>query len=40
MKMCQMKWFGHLIRLPDNTPAKTALKYEETKRSRGRQRTT
>ena len=28
-----MKWFGHLIRLPGNPPAKTALKYsnEETK---------
>ena len=32
-----MKWFGHLIRLPDNTPAKTTLKYlnEETKRTQG-----
>ena len=26
IKMRQMKWFGHLTRLPDNTPAKTALK--------------
>ena len=30
----QMKWFRYLIRLPDNTPTKTALKYlnEEMKR--------
>ena len=26
-----MKWFGHLIKLPDNTPAKTALKYSDEK---------
>ena len=33
-KICQMKWFGNLMRLPDNTPTKTDLKYfyEETKR--------
>ena len=34
MKIRQMKWFGHLIRLPGNTQAKAILKYlnEETKR--------
>ena len=26
-----MKWFGHLIKLPDNNPAKTALKYSNEK---------
>ena len=26
IKICQMKWFGHLIRLPDNTSTKPALK--------------
>ena len=26
IKIWQTKWFGHLIRLPDNPPAKTALK--------------
>ena len=25
-KICQMKWFGNLMRLPDNTPTKTAFK--------------
>ena len=33
------EWFGYLIRLPDNTSSKAALKYKETKRPRGRQRT-
>ena len=34
IKIRQMKWFRYLIRLPDNTPTKTALKYlnEEMKR--------
>ena len=42
IQICQMKWFGSLIRLPDNIPTKTAFKYlnEETKRPRGRKRTT
>ena len=33
-KICQMKWFGNVMRLPDNTLTKTAFKYlyEETKR--------
>ena len=37
-----MKWFRHLIRLPDNIPSNTTLKYlnEETKRPRSRQRLT
>ena len=26
MGIRQMKWVGHLTRLPDNTPAKTTLK--------------
>ena len=32
MKKSQMKWFEHLIKLPDNTSAKIILKYlnEET----------
>ena len=48
IQILQMKRLRYLIRLPDNTglpdntPAKTTLKYlnEETKRPRGRQRTT
>lgn len=37
-----MKWFRHLIRLPDNIPSNITLKYlnEETKRPRSRQRLT
>ena len=37
-----MKGFENLIRLPDNTPTKAVFKYlnEETKRPRGRKRTT
>ena len=48
IQILQMKRLRYLIRLPDNTglpdntPAKTTLKYlnEETKRPRSRQRTT
>lgn len=41
-KIGQMKCFGHLIRLPDDTPAKPALKHlnEQAERLQGRQRTT
>ena len=37
IKICLMKWFRNLIRLPDNTPQETAFKYlnEEIKRPRG-----
>ena len=42
IKICQMRWFRHLIRLPDNNPAKTYLKYlnEEPERHLDRKRTT
>ena len=42
IKIPPIKWFGHLIRLPNNTPSKTPLKYlnEKTKRPQGQQRAT
>ena len=42
IKIRQLKWFGHMIRLANNTPAKTALSYvlEKSKKLRGRQLTT
>lgn len=30
MKIRQIKWLGRLTKLPENTPSKTILKYEET----------
>ena len=39
----QFSWFGHLARLPDDTPAKLSLDYVQnvtTKKPRGRQKTT
>ena len=34
IKIRQLKWFGHMIRLPNNTPAKTALSYVLEKRKK------
>ena len=38
----QLNWFGHMIRLPYNTPAKLALNHalKPTIRPRGQQKTT
>ena len=40
--MRQLSWFGHLIRLPDDAPAKLALEYARspTLKPRGRQKLT
>ena len=42
IKICQMKWFKHLIRLRDNTSTKTALKClnEKIKRPQDQKRKT
>ena len=42
IKIRQLKWFGHLIRLPENTPAKIALMHftKNSKNPRGRPRLT
>ena len=38
----QLSWFGHLVRLPDDTPAKRSLNYSllPSKKPPGRQKTT
>ena len=43
LKRRQLSWFGHLMRLPDDTPAKLSLNHflnHETTKPRGRQMTT
>ena len=43
VKKRQLSWFGHLMRLPDGTPAKLSLDYalnHRTSRPRGRQKIT
>jgi hypothetical protein len=42
IKTRRLRWFGHVIRLPNETPAKIALSYATQKyqRSKGRPKTT